>query len=331
MTLRTGPADFRVVDSERSRLRGFHPPPGAGPARRRGRSPGRVPGAGGGEPAADAHRPCGGLAVPGGAQSHHRPLSQEEARELQRDFAGSGEDEAAPSGTSYRRPTPAPEPPRAASFWKSSRSPSTSCRGPAGGVRGPRDRRAGLREISEETGVGVNTLLSRKRYAVLRLRERLRAPYTKTSQMSPRSRMRMSRGKKLMFLAIGASSRFWSWLESAGAWSVLLWNWLMPALSSRPLTVTFWQAFGLPRPVPDSLRRPRTPTPSQAHTPSHGRRLGWPRRSRNVSKGDARSLRPRFRPGPGPEGVWLAQSFADPQPSPPGRVAENGSINGSGR
>jgi RNA polymerase sigma factor (sigma-70 family) len=31
-----------------------------------------------------------------------------------------------------------------------------------------------FQEIAEETGVGVNTLLSRKRYAVLHLRERLR-------------------------------------------------------------------------------------------------------------------------------------------------------------
>jgi RNA polymerase sigma factor (sigma-70 family) len=30
-----------------------------------------------------------------------------------------------------------------------------------------------FKEIAEETGVGVNTLLSRKRYAVLHLRERL--------------------------------------------------------------------------------------------------------------------------------------------------------------
>jgi len=34
-----------------------------------------------------------------------------------------------------------------------------------------------FREISAATGVGVNTLLSRKRYAVLRLRERLRSVY----------------------------------------------------------------------------------------------------------------------------------------------------------
>jgi RNA polymerase sigma factor (sigma-70 family) len=34
-----------------------------------------------------------------------------------------------------------------------------------------------FKEISAATGVGVNTLLSRKRYAVLRLRERLRSAY----------------------------------------------------------------------------------------------------------------------------------------------------------
>ncbi len=34
-----------------------------------------------------------------------------------------------------------------------------------------------FKEMSDETGVSVNTLLSRKRYAVLRLRERLRGVY----------------------------------------------------------------------------------------------------------------------------------------------------------
>src|SRR5271170_7155771 len=34
-----------------------------------------------------------------------------------------------------------------------------------------------FKELSEQTGVGVNTLLSRKRYAVLHLRERLRSIY----------------------------------------------------------------------------------------------------------------------------------------------------------
>ena len=33
----------------------------------------------------------------------------------------------------------------------------------------------GFKQISEESGVGINTLLSRKRYAVLRLRERLQS------------------------------------------------------------------------------------------------------------------------------------------------------------
>jgi RNA polymerase sigma factor (sigma-70 family) len=36
---------------------------------------------------------------------------------------------------------------------------------------------AGFRELSARWGVGINTLLSRKRYAVLRLRERLREVY----------------------------------------------------------------------------------------------------------------------------------------------------------
>lgn len=34
-----------------------------------------------------------------------------------------------------------------------------------------------FKEMSAETGVGINTLLSRKRYAVLRLRERLRSAF----------------------------------------------------------------------------------------------------------------------------------------------------------
>jgi RNA polymerase sigma factor (sigma-70 family) len=34
-----------------------------------------------------------------------------------------------------------------------------------------------FREISEKTGIGINTLISRKRYAVLALRERLNELY----------------------------------------------------------------------------------------------------------------------------------------------------------
>jgi len=34
-----------------------------------------------------------------------------------------------------------------------------------------------FKEMARETGVSINTLLSRKRYAVLRLRERLRSTY----------------------------------------------------------------------------------------------------------------------------------------------------------
>jgi RNA polymerase sigma factor (sigma-70 family) len=39
-----------------------------------------------------------------------------------------------------------------------------------------------FKEISAETGVGVNTLLSRKRYAVLHLRERLRRIYDESNR-----------------------------------------------------------------------------------------------------------------------------------------------------
>ena len=39
-----------------------------------------------------------------------------------------------------------------------------------------------FRELSAETGVSINTLLSRKRYAVLRLRQRLKAAYDELSK-----------------------------------------------------------------------------------------------------------------------------------------------------
>ena len=41
-----------------------------------------------------------------------------------------------------------------------------------------------FKEIAEQTGISVNTLLSRKHYAVLHLRERLE-PYLKTGQRAP--------------------------------------------------------------------------------------------------------------------------------------------------
>jgi DNA-directed RNA polymerase specialized sigma24 family protein len=39
-----------------------------------------------------------------------------------------------------------------------------------------------FKELSEESGVSVNTLLSRKRYAVLHLRERLQSVYDEFSK-----------------------------------------------------------------------------------------------------------------------------------------------------
>jgi DNA-directed RNA polymerase specialized sigma24 family protein len=39
-----------------------------------------------------------------------------------------------------------------------------------------------FKEMAAATGVSINTLLSRKRYAVLRLRERLRQTYDDTTK-----------------------------------------------------------------------------------------------------------------------------------------------------
>ncbi len=44
-----------------------------------------------------------------------------------------------------------------------------------------------FRQIAAETGVGVNTLLSRKHYAVVRLRERLRSVYDELTNVRNRS------------------------------------------------------------------------------------------------------------------------------------------------
>ena len=45
----------------------------------------------------------------------------------------------------------------------------------------------GLEAIARETGVNVNTLLSRKRYAVLRLRERLKTIYDEMTKHEDRT------------------------------------------------------------------------------------------------------------------------------------------------
>ena len=54
-----------------------------------------------------------------------------------------------------------------------------------------------FKELAEETGVSVNTLLSRKRYAVLHLRERLQTIYDEFDESMRGSDM--SRGKRKLF------------------------------------------------------------------------------------------------------------------------------------
>lgn len=55
---------------------------------------------------------------------------------------------------------------------------------------------------------------------------------------------KMSRGKKLMFLATVVPFLILVVIGIGGGLVMLLWNWLMPAIFGLA-QVTFWQAFGL--------------------------------------------------------------------------------------
>jgi hypothetical protein len=55
---------------------------------------------------------------------------------------------------------------------------------------------------------------------------------------------KMSRGKKLMFVAVVAPLAILVVVGIGGGLVMALWNWLMPALFGLS-PVTFWQAFGL--------------------------------------------------------------------------------------
>jgi hypothetical protein len=55
---------------------------------------------------------------------------------------------------------------------------------------------------------------------------------------------KMSRGRKLMFLAMVVPFAILVVIGIGGGLVMLLWNWLMPALFGLS-PITFWQAFGL--------------------------------------------------------------------------------------
>ena len=96
-----------------------------------------------------------------------------------------------------------------------------------------------FKEMAAETGVSVNTLLSRKRYAVRHLRERLTA-ITTHSRNHEEPHMK----RKWILIAPLAIAGFMAFIALGGFAVQLLWNWLLPPLVGWQ-QVTFWQAIGL--------------------------------------------------------------------------------------
>ena len=97
-----------------------------------------------------------------------------------------------------------------------------------------------FKELAEETGVSVNTLLARKHYAVLRLRRRLQAIHDEFRHAGGEPRMkryRLARALKFVLFALVAVTVLTAVVMS-------LWNWLMPSLFGLGV-ITFWQALGL--------------------------------------------------------------------------------------
>ena len=98
-----------------------------------------------------------------------------------------------------------------------------------------------FKELSAESGVNINTLLARKRYAVLHLRERLQNTTTslRTSE-EPEHETR----ERLIWIAPLAIMGMLVFAAIGGQVVMLLWNWLAPELFGLRL-ITFWQALGL--------------------------------------------------------------------------------------
>ena len=95
-----------------------------------------------------------------------------------------------------------------------------------------------LNELAAATGVRLNTLLARKRYAVLHLRRRLQ-PMThcpNPEEMTMRGRW-LLRGLKIASIVAVL-------IAAVGAAVMLLWNALLPSLFGWS-AITFWQAVGL--------------------------------------------------------------------------------------
>ena len=121
------------------------------------------------------------LDVPGGSQSHHRSLSQEEAGVVRKRSDG-----LRPKETRFRSRTllPSPDAGPAAAYARTVLLEELE----EALEELPAEQRdvfvaheiegQSFKEIAARTGVSVNTLLSRKHYAVLHLRRRLQAIYS---------------------------------------------------------------------------------------------------------------------------------------------------------
>ena len=168
-----------VVTREQSRLRQLHSPARARPARRRGHPSGRLLRAGGSQPPADADRARDRLAVSRRAQPHHRSLPQEEAGALQRCLVAGDDDERLRLEDLLPSPDAGPDALYARNVLLDELELAVD--------ELPAEQRdvfvghelegRSFKEMAAETGVSVNTLLSRKRYAVRHLRERLQDVY----------------------------------------------------------------------------------------------------------------------------------------------------------
>ena len=83
-----------------------------------------------------------------------------------------------------------------------------------------------FKEMAAETGVSMNTLLSRKRYAVLRLRERLQRIH---DEFIGKRGDNVRRRRWIFFVPL-AIAGFVAFIIAGGVIVQFLWNWLAPAL-----------------------------------------------------------------------------------------------------
>ena len=158
-----------------------------------------------------------------------------------------------------------------------------------------------FKELAAESGVSVNTLLSRKRYAVLHLRQQapgyLRRIYRKvrTEKMKPKW---IARGLAFLIFVLIVIAGF-------GQAVLQLWNLLMPDIFGLH-PISFWQAVGLMalswilfgglRQLPPHAAACRILAAPHFGTAASGR-------AREVSPGDAEPLRAGRGSGGGAEGL----------------------------